>query len=56
VAEVCRKPGISARTFYAWKSNYAGVTASDLTRMRGLEAENVAIKDVVTEPRQVLDA
>jgi len=25
VAEVCRKHGISAATWYAWKSKYAGV-------------------------------
>jgi hypothetical protein len=28
VAEVCRKHGISAPTYYAWKSNYAGATVS----------------------------
>lgn len=37
VAEVCRKHGISAPTYYAWKSKYAGATVSDLTRMRELE-------------------
>lgn len=36
VAEVCRKNGISAATYYAWKSTYAGSTVSDLTRMREL--------------------
>ena len=34
VAEVCRKHGISAATYYAWKSKYAGASVSDLTRMR----------------------
>ena len=34
VAEVCRKHGISAATWYGWKSKYAGATVSDLTRMR----------------------
>jgi putative transposase len=32
VAEVCRKHGISAATWYAWKSKYAGVTGSELAR------------------------
>jgi len=44
VAEVCRKHAISAPTFYAWKSKYAGATVSDLTRMRELETENARLK------------
>lgn len=44
VTEVCRKHGISAPTYYAWKSNGAGATVSDLTRMRELEAENARLK------------
>ncbi len=44
VVEVCRKHGISAATYYAWKSKYAGSTVSDLTRMRELEAENARLK------------
>jgi len=44
VAEVCRKHAISAPTYYAWKSKYAGATVSDLTRMRELEAENARLK------------
>jgi len=36
VTEVCRKHDISAPTYYAWKSKYAGATVSDLTRMREL--------------------
>lgn len=44
VAEVCRKHGISSPTYYAWKSKYAGVTVSDLTRMRELEVENARLK------------
>lgn len=44
VAEVCRKHGISAATWYGWKSKYAGASVSDLTRMRELEAENARLK------------
>jgi putative transposase len=44
VAEVCRKHGISAATWYGWKAKYAGATVSDLTRMRELEAENARLK------------
>jgi putative transposase len=49
VAELCRKHGISAATYYAWKSKYAGATVSDLTRMRELEAENTRLKRMYAE-------
>ena len=44
VAEVVRKHGISAATYYNWKSKYAGVAVSELKRMRELEAENAKLK------------
>ncbi len=49
VAELCRKHAISAATYYAWKSKYAGASVSDLTRMRELEAENARLKRVYAE-------
>lgn len=44
VAELCRKHGISAATYYNWKSKYSGVQVSDLQRLRELEAENAKLK------------
>ncbi len=44
VAEVARKHGISAATFYQWRSKYGGMEASDLQRMRELEQENARLK------------
>jgi putative transposase len=44
VAEVARKHGISAATFYQWRSKYGGMEASDLRRMRELEQENARLK------------
>ena len=49
VAEVCRKHGISAANYYAWKSRYAGASVSDLSRMRELEAENTRLKRMYAE-------
>ena len=63
VAEVCRKHGISAPTYYPWKSKYAGMSLPELKRVRELKAENAkwkrmyaelalknsAIKDVLSE-------
>ena len=44
VAELIRKHGISAATYYSWKSKYAGVTVPDLKRMKELETENSKLK------------
>ncbi|PJZ64427.1 hypothetical protein CH371_18615 [Leptospira wolffii] len=35
--EVCRKYGISANTFYRWRSKYGGMELNDLKRMKSLE-------------------
>lgn len=44
VRELCRKHGISDATYYKWKSKYGGMEASDLKRVRELEAENARLK------------
>ena len=44
VSEVCRKHGISLPTYYKWKSRYGGMEASDLKRIRELEAEHAKLK------------
>ncbi len=44
VQEVCRQHGISNATYYKWKSKYGGLDASDLKRLRELEAENNRLK------------
>jgi len=53
VAELCRKYGMSDATYYNWKAKYAGMTASDLKRLKALEAENRRLKQLVAE--QALD-
>jgi putative transposase len=37
VAEIARKHGISAATFYQWHSKYGGVSVSGMQRLRELE-------------------
>ena len=44
VQEVCRKHGISPATPYQRKSKYGGLDASELTRIKELEAENAELK------------
>jgi len=49
VKDLCRRHGISAATFYQWKSKYGGLQASDLKRMRELESENARLKQLYAE-------
>ena len=49
VAEVCRKHGISNATYYQWNSKYSGVSASELKRIKDLEAENSKLKRMYAE-------
>lgn len=53
VAEVCRRHGVSEQTIYRWKQKYGGVAASELQRLKALEAENTRLKRLVAA--QALD-
>ena len=53
VADVCRQHGISDATFYTWRTKYAGLTLSELRRLKALEDENRRLKQLVAE--QALD-
>ena len=47
--DVCREHGISSATFYAWKSKFGGMEASDIKRMRDLEHENARLKQMYAD-------
>ena len=53
VAELCRKYGMSDATYYNWKAKYAGLTVSELKRLKALEEENRRLKQIVAD--QTLD-
>ena len=53
VKDICRQAGISVATYYQWKSKYGGMEASDLRRVKELEAENAKLKRMYAE--QALD-
>ena len=52
-ADLCRKHGISDATFYNWKAKYAGLTVSELKKLKSLEDENRRLKQIVAH--QALD-
>lgn len=47
--ELCRRPGISDATFCNWKAKYAGMTVSEVRRLRELEAENAKLKRLLAD-------
>ena len=47
--DVCREHGISNATYYAWKSKFGGMEASDIKRMRELEYENARLKQMYAD-------
>lgn len=49
IQEVCRKHGISSATYYNWKSKYGGLEASELKRIKELEAENARLKPMFAD-------
>ncbi len=53
VADLCRKYGMSDASYYNWKAKYAGLTVSELKRLKSLEEENQRLKQIVGE--QALD-
>ncbi len=49
VAEVLRNHGISAATFYKWRSKYGGLEASELKRIKELEHQLSEFKAFVAD-------
>jgi putative transposase len=53
VVDTARKHGVSPATIHRWKSKYAGMTLSELKRLKALEEENARLKRIVAQ--QALD-
>ena len=49
VKDLCRQAGISVATYYQWKSKYGCLEASELRRVKDLEAENAKLKRMYAE-------
>lgn len=49
VASLCREAGISAATFYKWRSKYGGMEVSMMARVKELEEENRRLKKMYAE-------
>ncbi len=56
VAELCRRHGMSAATFYKWKAKYGDMNVSEVKRLRDLESENAKLKKLLAEAHLDNDA
>jgi len=48
-AELSRKHGISATTFYKWKAKFGGMEVNEARRLKALEAENGKLKHMLAD-------
>lgn len=51
--ELARKHGVHVNTLRLWRSKYAGLDVSDLTRLKELESENSQLERIIA--RQALE-
>ena len=56
VKDLCREHGISPSTYYQWKSKFGGLEASELKRIKELEAENAELKRMYADSSLERDA
>ncbi len=49
VTAVAKRHGVSEQTIYGWRKRFGGFQASDVKRLRQLEAENARLKKLVAE-------
>lgn len=53
LGEVLRRHGVTAHSYYRWKSKFAGMDVSEARRLKSLEDENRRLKRIVAD--QTLD-
>jgi putative transposase len=49
VSAVAKRHGVSEQTIYGWRKRFGGFQASEVKRLRQLEAENARLKKLVAE-------
>jgi putative transposase len=48
-AELCRKHNISPKTFYSWKAKFGDMQASEVRRVKSLEAQIAKLERIVAK-------
>ena len=47
--EVCKALGIAEATYHRWRSQFGGIKADEMKRLKELEKENARLKALVAE-------
>ncbi len=56
VREVCQRHGVSKNAFYTWKREYAGMESDDIRKLKDLQSENQALKQIVADHALLIEA
>ena len=56
VAEVCKALEISEQTYHRWRTQYGGLKADDVRRLKELEVENARLKRIVADKELQIEA
>ena len=54
--ELARRHGIHVNTIRLWRSKYAGMSVSDVVRLKQLEAENTQMQRIIARQTLKIDA
>lgn len=49
IAQVCQKLSVSEQTYYRWRTEYGGMKAEGVKRLKMLEEENRRLKKAVAD-------
>jgi putative transposase len=55
-ADLCRKHGVSTKTFYGWRSRYGGMGGTEVRRMKELEHTVTKLEKIVARQAVELEA
>jgi transposase-like protein len=56
VGEVCRHLEVSEPTYHRWRTQFGGMKADDVKRLKELERENTRLKRIVADQALNIDA
>jgi putative transposase len=48
-ADVCRRLGVTEKTFYRWRQKFGGMEVNEAKRLRALEDENTRLKKLLAD-------
>jgi transposase-like protein len=49
VGEICRRIGVSEKSYYRWRREYGGLKVDQARRLKDLEQENARLKRAVAD-------